>query len=104
MTLWIDRRLSERSSRLSAAKVEVSKANGDAFKEAKPPGFMEDVQSDAAGTNEPIEAEAVERMAGDMSNNESASAKDRATDKEYRHQLLMKGLRKVVTTSNVQFC
>lgn len=37
----------------------------DAFKEEKPPGFMEDGQFDTGDANSQSEARAVKRMAGD---------------------------------------
>lgn len=96
LTLWIGEHLPERSGALSAVKGEAAKAKGDAFKEAKPPGFMEDGKSDGAGTANRAEAEAVKGMAGGMKGNEGSSAKDGAAGKHYRHYLLMKEMKNVV--------
>ena len=59
MTLWISDRSPEHTKALSAMKQEASKAKGDAFNAAKPPGFLEDGVSDTAGTADSTHAEAV---------------------------------------------
>ena len=62
MTLWLGHHLPKRAGALSAVNNEASKAKGDAFKEAKPPAFVEDGKFDDASMEDPEHAEAVKGM------------------------------------------
>lgn len=96
ITLWIGDHLPERSSALSAVKGEASKAKGDAFKEAKPPGVLEDGKSDITGTEDPAHAEAIKGMMQSMHENQGASAEHGAAGTQYRQYLLIKEMKNVV--------
>ena len=80
---------------LSEVKGEASKIKGDEFKEAKPPGFLDDGRSDAAVTDNQFDAEAVKGMSQNMQRNERGKEHG-AAGKHYRHYLLMKEMKNVV--------
>lgn len=95
ITLWIGDHLPEKGA-LAAVKGEASKAKGDEFQSAKPPGFMEDGRADDAGTNDPVHAEAVKGISQSMHQNGRGKPEDRSAGKHYRHYLLMKEMKNVV--------
>ena len=96
LTLWLGDHLPERAGALGAVKNEAAKAKGDAFKQAKPPGFMEDGKPNDADTEDPQHAEAVQGIVSGMCENQSGDPRQDAAGKHYRHYLLMKEMRNVV--------
>ena len=98
-TLWLGHHLpgADKSATLSAVKAEASKAKGDAFNAAKPPGFLEEGVADDHGTDDPIHAEAVKRiMNGTGANDAVGTAAADTKHKHMRQYLIMKELRNVI--------
>lgn len=96
ITLWVSDHLPEKTGALSAMKDEASKAKGSEFQSAKPPGFMDDMTSDNAETDDPAHAEAVKGITQSMNEHPGSNAKDLAAGEHYRYYLLMKEMRNVV--------
>lgn len=96
LTLWVSDHLPENTAALSAMKDEASKAKGSEFQSAKPPGFMDDMKSDDAETDDPAHAEAVKGITQSMNEHPGSEAKDLAAGKYYRYYLLMKEMKNVV--------